>query len=28
MTGNIESIYIKDVTVWFFIIWDIVGHMN
>jgi hypothetical protein len=25
---KIDSIYIKEVTSWFFIIWDIVGHTN
>jgi hypothetical protein len=28
VVSQIESIYIKEVTSWFFIIWDIVGHMN
>jgi hypothetical protein len=26
--GKIDSIYIKEVTSWFFIIWDIEDHMS
>jgi hypothetical protein len=28
IVSELESVYIKEVTPWFFIIWDIVDHMR